>query len=344
MDLVYSRNRSRSERSADMVNGARATRQQRMLESIDLKLLLSLEALLEHRNVTHAARHMGVSQPSMSRSLTKLRGIFNDDLVVRGSSSLVPTPQAECLVKILPPILNAIRAMMDNNCAQGGWRSKATMVMPDHQALILLPALLPLLREHAPNLDIVTDPLLAGALRRLEQGEIHLAIGQIDAAPLGYLRRTLYADRFACLLRQDHPALAREWTIDSFATLHHAAIASDSKDGFGRVHDELVKLDVLDRDPVLVSNILTAAAAVAASDLVLIVPRRVATRIAALLPLAIVDPPVELTPYEVALIWHERCHRDPEHRWLRHEITAAASKTELMQTSQSGRAIAQAPF
>ncbi|WP_245262371.1 LysR family transcriptional regulator [Mesorhizobium sp. WSM3626] len=303
-----------------------------MLASIDLKLLLALEALLEHLNVTHAARHTGVSQPSMSRSLTRLREIFNDDLLVRGSSSLVPTPQAERLAKILPTVLDAVRAMIGRSCAQGEWRSKATMVMPDHQALILLPPLLPLLRENAPNLDIVTDPLLASALRRLEQGEIHLAIGQIDAAPLGYLRRTLYADHFVCLLRHDHPALAREWTIDTFATLHHAALASDSKDGFGRVHDELVKLDLLDRDPVLVSNILTAAASVATSDLVLIVPRRVATRIAALLHLAIVDPPVELTPYEVALIWHERCHRDPEQRWLRHEITAAALQTEPGQT------------
>ncbi|MEI9431832.1 LysR family transcriptional regulator [Mesorhizobium sp. Cs1299R1N3] len=334
MDLVYSRDRSsRSERPPRIVNGARATRQQRMLASIDLKLLLSFEALLEHRNVTHAARHMSVSQPSMSRSLTRLRGIFNDDLLVRGSSSLVPTPQAERLAKLLPPVLNAVRTMIDRDCDQGACRSKATMAMPDHQALILLPPLLPILREHAPYLHIVTDSLLGGALSRLERGEIHLAVGQIDAAPLGYLRRTLYADRFACLLRQNHPALAREWTIETFATLHHAALASDSKDGFGRVHDELVKLDLLDRDPVLVSNILTAATAVAASDLVLIVPRRVATRIAALLPLQIVDPPVELTPYEVALIWHERCHRDPEHRWLRHEITAAASQTELTQTA-----------
>ncbi|WP_415926872.1 LysR family transcriptional regulator [Mesorhizobium salmacidum] len=335
MDLVYSPDRSnRSERGPRIVNGARAARQERMLASIDLRLLLALEALLEHLNVTHAARHTGVSQPSMSRSLTRLREIFNDDLLVRGSSSLVPTPQAERLAKILPTVLDAVRAMIDRSCAQGEWRSKATMVMPDHQALILLPPLLPLLRENAPNLDIVTDPLLASALRRLEQGEIHLAIGQIDAAPLGYLRRTLYADRFVCLLRHDHPALAREWTIDTFATLHHAALASDSKDGFGRVHDELVKLDLLDRDPVLVSNILTAAASVATSDLVLIVPRRVATRIAALLHLAIVDPPVELTPYEVALIWHERCHRDPEQRWLRHEITAAALQTEPGQTSR----------
>ncbi|ASY61148.1 SyrM transcriptional regulator (plasmid) [Sinorhizobium sp. CCBAU 05631] len=154
-----------------------------------------------------------------------------------------------------------------------------------------------------------------------------MAVGQIGGAPPGYFRRRLYTDRFACLLRNDHPALAQEWTIDTFAALRHAGIASNTKDGFGRVHDDLVELDLQDRDPVLVSNVLTAALAILSTDLVLVVPRRVATRIAALLPLVIVDPPVELTPYEVALIWHERCHRDPDHRWLRQEIAAAATAT-----------------
>ncbi len=78
--------------------------------------------------------------------------------------------------------------------------------MPDHQALVLLPPLLPLLRERPPNLGIVTNSILAGALRRLEQGEIDLAVGQIGTAPQGYFRRRLYIDRFACLLRNDPPS------------------------------------------------------------------------------------------------------------------------------------------
>ncbi|TIU64844.1 MAG: LysR family transcriptional regulator, partial [Mesorhizobium sp.] len=94
------------ERPRLIVEGARAPRQQQMLASIDLNLLLSLEALLEHRNVTHAARHVRLSQPSMSRALTRLRGIFNDDLLVRGSSGMVPTPQAERLARMLPPVLD----------------------------------------------------------------------------------------------------------------------------------------------------------------------------------------------------------------------------------------------
>ena len=67
------------------------------LASVDLNLLVALEALLEHRNVTHAAQHVGQSQPAMSRALARLRGMFNDDLLVRTSTGLAPTPRGERL-------------------------------------------------------------------------------------------------------------------------------------------------------------------------------------------------------------------------------------------------------
>lgn len=296
------------------------------LASVDLNLLVLLEALLEFRNVTYAAQHVGQSQPAMSRALSRLRGMFNDDLLVRTSTGLVPTPRGERLAAMLPSVLGAIREIVTSrSLAPGEWRSEATIVMPDHQALVLLPCLLPRLRERASHLNVVTDPLLAGALRRLKQGEIDLAIGQIGDTPPGYFRRNLYSDRFVCLLRRDHPALAQKWTIESFSALRHAVIASGSDDGFGQVYDGLAKLDLPDRDSILVPNTLTATAIVVATDLVLTVPLRVAVRVAAMLPLVVIAPPLELPPYEVALIWHERRHRDPDHSWLRGEIAAAAT-------------------
>ncbi len=82
----------RRERPQLIVAAPPATHRRQMLASIDLNMLSALEALLEHRNVTHAARHLGLSQPSISRALTRLRGIFNDDLLVRGSRGMIPTP------------------------------------------------------------------------------------------------------------------------------------------------------------------------------------------------------------------------------------------------------------
>nr|WP_272950316.1 LysR family transcriptional regulator [Sinorhizobium terangae] len=101
---------------------------------------MALEALLEHRNVTHATRHLGLSQPSVSRALTRLRGVFNDDLLVRGSIGMVPTPHAQRLAQILPPVLDSIRGMVDRGFAQGQMRSTANARSSSDRAAAASPA------------------------------------------------------------------------------------------------------------------------------------------------------------------------------------------------------------
>jgi DNA-binding transcriptional LysR family regulator len=36
-----------------------------------------------------------------------------------------------------------------------------------------------------------------------------------------------------------------------------------------------------------------------------------------------VEPPVAVPGYEMAMLWHERSHRDPAHQWLREHIAGA---------------------
>ncbi|MFY9555033.1 MAG: LysR family transcriptional regulator, partial [Blastocatellia bacterium] len=64
------------------------------LQSIDLNLLVAFEALMEERNVTRAARRVGLSQPAMSNALARLRRTLDDPLLVRTPSGMTPTPAA----------------------------------------------------------------------------------------------------------------------------------------------------------------------------------------------------------------------------------------------------------
>jgi DNA-binding transcriptional LysR family regulator len=291
------------------------------LAGVDLNLLVALDALLRSRNVTHAGHQVGLSQPAMSRALARLRALFHDDLLVRTPKGLVPTRRADRLAEALPPILHQLRDMISTRpLLPHEWQTKVTIAMPDHQALVLLPRL----RERAPHLDLVTDPFLAGALKRLEQGEIDFAVGQIGEAPSGTYLRRLYSDRFVGLLRRDHPALSAPPTAEGLAALRCAVVFPGGDQGLRQIYDSLTKLELPDRAPVMVPNVMTACMMVAEVDLMLTVPSRVAQRAAAMLPLAMVELPFELPAYEVSLIWHERRHRDPEHRWMRAEMTAAS--------------------
>ena len=56
------------------------------LASLDLNLLVSLDALLQERSVTRAAARMGLSQPALSASLARLRRHFGDELLSRAGN------------------------------------------------------------------------------------------------------------------------------------------------------------------------------------------------------------------------------------------------------------------
>jgi DNA-binding transcriptional LysR family regulator len=295
------------------------------LAGIDLNLLVALEALLTERNVTIAAGRVGLSQPAMSRALGRLRDLFEDDLLVRSSNGFQLTRRAEYLAQELPHALSTLRTLIGNAGPAKEAKSRLVVAMPDHQALILLPRLSDRLRLRAPHIDLVTQPNLAATARRLERGEIDLAIGsmsEIDAA--GFYRRLLYTDRFACVVRNNHPILEETWCVERFAALRHAVVTPAAEDGFAQIYEQITELQCIGWDPLVVPNAMAAPFMIADTDIALILPMRVARRAATLLPLAVLEVPIELPPYEVFLHWHELRHRDADCARLRTEIAAVA--------------------
>jgi DNA-binding transcriptional LysR family regulator len=78
------------------------------LARLDLNLLVALQVLYEECNVTRAADRLFITQPAMSRTLSRLRDLFDDPLFTRVSRGLIPTPRAEELALDLPELLNTI--------------------------------------------------------------------------------------------------------------------------------------------------------------------------------------------------------------------------------------------
>ncbi|MBO7942590.1 LysR family transcriptional regulator, partial [Streptomyces sp. S9] len=65
------------------------------MQNVDLNLLTALDALLDERSVTAAARRLGLSPSAMSRTLSRLRATTGDALLVQAGRTLVPTPYAQ---------------------------------------------------------------------------------------------------------------------------------------------------------------------------------------------------------------------------------------------------------
>src|SRR5262244_136727 len=62
--------------------------------SLDLNLLRVFDSLVEERSVTRAGERLGLSQSAISHALNRLRYILSDELFVRVSDGMRPTPRA----------------------------------------------------------------------------------------------------------------------------------------------------------------------------------------------------------------------------------------------------------
>ena len=85
---------------------------QAALSGLDLNLLLTLDLLLEIRNVTATAERVGVTQSAVSHRLSRLREFFDDPLLVAAGDDYVLSSKAEALRTPLRAALEELRTAL----------------------------------------------------------------------------------------------------------------------------------------------------------------------------------------------------------------------------------------
>ncbi len=69
------------------------------LRGVDLNLLPVFEAVYEQGSLSRAAERLAMTQPAVSHAMTRLRGTFKDELFIRRSRGVMPTPVAELMTR-----------------------------------------------------------------------------------------------------------------------------------------------------------------------------------------------------------------------------------------------------
>jgi DNA-binding transcriptional LysR family regulator len=294
------------------------------LRRLDLNLLLTLDVLLAEHSVTRTAQRLNFSQPSVSVHLAKLREVLGDPLLLPGPRGMRPTARAEALREPLRRALQALEqavspaASFDPASADRLWRVAAA----DYgEAVILQPALIGL-RKAAPGTRLAILQAVPSRIARMsEQGEIDLALYTREEAPASLHRQALFEERYVLVGRAGHPRLKRRPILAQFCELDHV-IVSPEGGGFQGVTDAVLSRMGLSRRVVLsVPHFLFVASVLASTDLVAMFPSRLVRNSRVL---RVVEPPIEVPGFEMAMLWHERTHRDPGQQWLRAHIARSA--------------------
>ena len=79
---------------------------------LDLNLLRTFHAVHAERSVSRAAERLGVSQPTVSHALRRLRVLYRDPLFVRAQDGMAPTARADRLAEAVRVALSTLDAAL----------------------------------------------------------------------------------------------------------------------------------------------------------------------------------------------------------------------------------------
>ncbi len=287
------------------------------IRNIDLNLLRTLDALLDERNVTRVARRLALTQPAVSGMLTRLRESFDDPLFVRTQRGIVPTERALELAGPLKQVLSDIDTMLRPQAFDpASAELTLSIAATDYALQVVVVPFLARLRTLAPRVRVAVVPVQSQPLQPLfERGDVDLALITPDSAPADLHARTLFEERYVCVMREGHPdAQAGALSLERFCALDHALVSYDGGSFHGVTDEALARLGKSRRVALSVTSFLVLPRILQCTDLIAVVPRRLVR------PgdgLVIVDAPVEVPGFTKTAAWHERTHRSPGHRWVR---------------------------
>ncbi len=303
------------------------------LQSIDLNLLVVLEALVEECNVTRAAKRVGLSQPAMSNALARLRRTFDDPLLVRTAEGMASTPAAQALIIPVRQALTHLREALEEKTVFDPTATERTfhVLTSDYAEIVVVAPLLQTLRARAGSIKLriqrprsVFEPPSTSSLA----DSFDLAVGFYpDALSLDARLHSelLWEEQNVCLVSAKHPTIQGKLSLKQFAEAEHAALFYKPQ-GPGVVDTLLAQQGYTRRIAVQSPHFASLPFLVSGTDLIATVPERMARQFARQLRLQVLPVPLELPAFRLTLLWHQRHHSDPAHRWLRQALVETAPR------------------
>src|SRR5258708_19128129 len=196
------------------------------LSGIDANLLAALDALLREKSVTRAARRLGVGQPALSHSLSRLRDHFKDDLLVLKGRNYVLTDKAETLASVVANATRALAEVFEEQPSFDAATSSYRFVVAcsDLFGILIIPELLRTLRREAEHVEVELRAIIGTSKESILEGGVDLALGIFEDVPSSINQQSLYDDPTVCVVRANHEQVGKRLTLDTYAKLPHLEI------------------------------------------------------------------------------------------------------------------------
>lgn len=290
------------------------------LHKIDLNLLVTLNVLLEEKNVTRSAVRLNLSQPTVSHQLARLREVFNDPLLVPTYRGMQTTSRADAILEKLTNGLSLLEQVIqplsefNPKTTTKSWKIAASDYVGN---VSIFPNIAKIMSSAPLSRLSIIDIQPRHILEQLDNREIDLAFHITNEAPQGLHGRRVFSEHYVLAGRDGHPKLTNSLSVENFCRLDHI-IVSKSQGGFWGMADEVLKKLNKERNVVLsIPDFSSLMPVIQQTDLVALIPSRLAD---AHPTLTTVTPPFKVPGFDMSMLWSEQFHRDPAHIWLRNNF------------------------
>ncbi|MFM1950347.1 MAG: hypothetical protein RL418_34 [Actinomycetota bacterium] len=296
------------------------------LRKIDVNLIVVLDALLEHRNLTHAGNAIGLSQPAVSGALARLRTQFNDALLIREGKDFKLTDRA----LNLKPLVDA--AMLEIN--------RTYSLVPEFDPLTSrrtfhIAATDYLLSQLAAPLKRLLDEIAPSVVLEFASLSTELEISLIDLVRRDVLiaskdlglpgkRQKIFDERLVCVTRVGHPLVQDgAITLENLAKAEIVQMVMGQR-GTNQIDRVLGELGLTELTGVSVRSVMAIPPLVAETDLIGWMPERLLNDHRESMGLQQVDTPVREVGFEESAHYHPSKASDPALIWLVATLQSAA--------------------
>ena len=292
------------------------------LRRLDVALLLIFLGILRHGKASSVADELGLTAPSISHALARLRDIFDDPLFLRRPHGLEPTAFARA---IEPDIRRAVEALQASLAGPDAFDPKIStahvrLSARDSEVAATLPDALCRMFERAPNLSLSVQALPSqAAVRGLLEGALDLAVGFFGQSHEDLETTSLRTESYLVAGRAGHPLLQAPLTLETYLEADHALVASDAS-RHGIVDDKLAESGQARRVVLSLPQFMPTLAVLSRSNLIATLPARLVDRHAQRFDLVAMEPPLALRSFDIRLLRHKRDLRNPAVTWCLEQI------------------------
>ncbi len=296
-------------------------------KGLDLNLLVALDALMNERNLTAAARSINLSQPAMSAAVARLRAYFRDELFTMRGRELVPTARAERLAGPIREALVHIQLSIISrdtfNPAKSDRRFR--ILLSDFMTIVFFRRVVDRVAREAPAIRFEFLPFIDEPDELLQRGEVDFLVLPELFMSSAHPKATLFEETLVCVGCRTNTQLPRQLTFEKYMSMGHVvakfgrALRPNIEEWFLLEHGLKRRIEVVVQGFSMIPPMLSGTARIAT------MPSRLAQHFAKTIPLRIVEAPLPLPAFAEAIQWPALDNTDPASIWMRTILLQEAS-------------------